>query len=132
MTELILALKFLTGCWALESKGALVDEAWSRPAGGVMAGYSRTVRGDRLVTLEYLRIEPRDGVLVYVPTIRGKETVFKAVKVTAGEAIFENPEHDFPQRIIYRKSDTGLFARVESMDGKKGVDYLYGRAACSD
>jgi hypothetical protein len=59
MTELILALKFLTGCWSLESKGALVDEAWSRPAGGVMAGYSRTVRGDRLVTLEYLRIEPR-------------------------------------------------------------------------
>ena len=132
MTELILALKFLTGCWLLESKGASVDEAWSRPAGGVMAGYSRTVRGDRLVALEYLRIEPRDGVLASVPTIRGKETVFKAVKLTAGEAIFENPEHDFPQRIIYRKSDTGLFARVESMDGKKGVDYPYSRAACSD
>lgn len=97
-----------------------------------MAGYSRTVRGDRLVVLEYLRIEPRDGVLAYVPTIRGKETVFKAVKIAAGEAIFENPEHDFPQRIIYRKSDAGLFARVESLDGKKGVDYPYRRAACND
>ena len=97
-----------------------------------MVGYSRTVRGDRLVTSEHLRIESRDGVLAYVPTIGGKQTIFKAVKITAEEAIFENPEHDFPQRIIYRKSGTGLFARVESLDGKKGVDYPYSRAACSD
>jgi hypothetical protein len=132
MLELLVALRFLTGCWTLESKGASIDESWSRAAGGMMAGYSRKVRGDRLIALEFLKIEPRDGRLAYVPLIRGKETVFRAVKIAEGEAIFENPEHDFPQRIIYRKNDTGLLARIESLDGKKGTEYPYKRAACSD
>lgn len=116
---MLLLLKFFAGCWWLEGKITRSEEIWGRPGAGMMMGFSRTMRGDRTVEFEYIRIEPRDGVLVYVPTIRGKETVFKAAKVGANEAVFENPEHDFPQRIIYRGGGDSLTARIESMDGNR-------------
>jgi len=54
---------------------------------------------------------------------------FEAVTVSATEAVFENPRHDFPQRVIYSKTDAGLTARIEgTMNGKsRGVDFLYAR-----
>ncbi|MGH8854313.1 MAG: hypothetical protein ACREWI_08545 [Telluria sp.] len=43
--------------------------------------------------------------------------------------MFENPAHDFPQRIIYRRvGDTGLHARIEGKG--KGIDFPMRRTAC--
>ena len=46
--------------------------------------------------------------------------------------MFEDPTHDFPQRIAYSLRENGevLHARVESMDGTNGFDFPYRRAAC--
>ena len=35
------------------------------------------------------------------------ETTFPLVKASATELVFENPTHDFPQRILYRKASDG-------------------------
>ncbi len=129
---MLLLLKFLTGCWVMEGPRSTVLEVWSRPMGGLMLGHSQTERAGKTSGYEFLRIEPRDGVLAYIPMIRGKETVFTAVKVTAEEAIFENLAHDFPQRIIYRPVADGLTARIESADSKKGMVYSYKRTACHE
>jgi hypothetical protein len=51
----------------------------------------------------------------------------ECVWTLAGEAIFENPEHDFPKRIIYRKKS----AREMSIDagaGTKSQEYVYTRS----
>ncbi|MCX6596120.1 MAG: DUF6265 family protein [Acidobacteria bacterium] len=152
MAEMLLLLKFLTGCWQAEGRGTTVLEVWSRPLGGMMLGHSQTERAGKTAGYEYLRIEPRDGVLAYIPTIKGRDTVFTATKVTAEdiptikgrdtvftatkvtaeEAVFENLAHDFPQRIIYRATPDGLSARVESADSKKGMNYPYKRTACHE
>ena len=100
--------------------------------GGLMLGHGQTKWSGKTIGFEFLRIEPRDGALAYVPMIRGKETVFTGVKVSAEEAILENLAHDFPQRIIYRKTADGLSARIESADSKKGMDYSYKRTACHE
>lgn len=125
-------LKFLIGCWQAEGRGTTVLEVWSRPLGGMMLGHSQTERAGKPAAYEYLRIEPREGALVYIPTIKRQETVFTAVKVTPAEVVFENLAHDFPQRIIYRATPDGLAARVESADGKKGMNYPYKRVACHE
>jgi hypothetical protein len=132
MAEMLLLLKFLTGCWQAEGRGTTVLEVWSRPLGGMMLGHSQTERAGKTAGYEHLRIESRDGVLAYIPTIKGRETVFTATKVTAEEAVFENLAHDFPQRIIYRATPDGLSARVESADSKKGMNYPYKRTACHE
>ena len=48
--------------------------------------------------------------------------------MTDDEVVFENPTHDFPQRIIYRKgADRSVTARIEGViDGKaRGVDFPF-------
>jgi len=49
-------------------------------------------------------------------------------RASGHEAVFENPAHDFPKRVIYRKNGEGtLSARVEG-DGtekEKPQDYHY-------
>jgi hypothetical protein len=55
------------------------------------------------------------------------------IKLQSREAVFENPEHDFPRRIIYRlEPDGSLFARIEGMPkGKlRGLDYPMKRGRC--
>jgi Domain of unknown function (DUF6265) len=68
------------------------------------------------VFFEYLRIESRGSDIYYVahPKARTPGTDFKLTRLTRQEAVFENPAHDFPKRIIYRKSGDGkLSARIE-------------------
>lgn len=56
-------------------------------------------------------------------------TDFKLTRVTANEAVFENPEHDFPKRIIYRKkSATEMTASIDGGEGTKSQEYTNTRS----
>lgn len=62
-----------------------------------------------------------------------EEASFKLVKLEKNLAVFENPEHDFPQRIIYKLEDgETLKARIEgkSKGKERGVDFPMKRVAC--
>ena len=129
-------LAFLAGCWSMERNGAVIEEMWNKPAAGSMMGMGRTVSAAGKVTeREFVEIRPEAGVLSYVVQLKlgGPITVFPATKVTATEVVFSNPDHDFPQRIIYRLESNGnLFARVEGKVGDKdrAQDFTYKRAKC--
>jgi hypothetical protein len=105
----------MTGGWQTSGARAQSEEHWTRPAAGTLFGVSRTTAGERTVFFEFLRIETRADGIYYVAQPRGgKATDFKCVKLTSMEAIFENLQHDFPKRIIYRKNaDGSLTARIE-------------------
>jgi len=114
-------LSWMTGCWELSRGSMVIEEQWTKPRGGIMLGVSRTVKGDKAVSTEFLKIAPEGGVLVYTPRIGNREPVpFKLLRISETEVVFENPTHDFPQRIIYRKQEGGLFARIEA--GEKGKE----------
>ena len=71
-------------------------------------GVSRTVARGRMTAFEFLRIVERDGGLVYVAQPGGAtKTEFVLVELGANRAAFENPRHDFPQRIAYEVSEDG-------------------------
>ncbi len=74
-----------------------------------MLGVSRTVKGDRMVAFEYLRIVEREGGLVYVAQPGGKgPTEFVLTELDGQRAVFVNPRHDYPQRIVYELSSQGV------------------------
>lgn len=131
------SLDWLTGCWELSvpQRNMTITEHWMRPAGGILVGMGRTVVGEKAVTHEYLRIiETADG-LAYIakPSQNKEETIFKLIKASGGELVFENLEHDFPQRIIYRKDGAdSLFARIEgTRNGElRGMDFPKKRVKC--
>ena len=114
-------LAWLAGDWQTAPGGrAQIEEHWTSVAGGTMMGMSRTVAGDKTVEFEYLRIEQRADGIYYVahPKARCPATDFKLTKASANEAVFENPQHDFPKRITYRK--TGADSLTASIDGGEG------------
>jgi hypothetical protein len=126
---------WLAGCWEINTGGRLVNEHWMKPAGGAMIGMSRTVSKNKMSAYEFLQIRTQDdGEVYYVARPSGQaEASFKLIKSGPQELIFENPEHDFPQRIIYRQqSDGKLNARVEGKNNGKemGFDFPYKRAQC--
>lgn len=134
LQEGIEAVGWMAGCWERRTATTLTEEQWMAPAGGTMLGMSRTVRGDRTVAHEALWIEERDGRLVYVASPSGQATTEFAATVVADTLVaFENPDHDFPQRILYRPAaGDSLHARVEGVrEGRvRGADFRYERVAC--
>ena len=124
------ALAFFEGRWTAQSGPMTIEEHWMSPTANLMVGMGRTSRDGRGRFFEFLRIVlEKDGSIYYVAQPAGNPpTKFKLVKHSADEVIFENPQHDFPQRILYRRVNAAeLYARVESLDGKKAEEFRYRR-----
>ncbi len=129
-------LDWLAGCWEHEEPGFRRDEQWMEPSGGTMIGMSRSVAGGRTVEHEYLRIEDRDGILAYIASPSGQaEATFLQAELTDSTVVFEAPEHDFPQRIIYRLLALDrLLGRIEGVvDGvARSADFPFRRIPCQE
>ena len=120
------ALAWLDGCWTGTVNQRDFREQWSPLRGGMLLGFGSTVFQGKLQSYEHLRIEPRTDGVYYVAIPSGqKEDAFKLVSIATDDKdtifTFANPDHDFPQRIIYRRGTEGwLYATIE---GKlKGED----------
>ena len=127
----IAQLSWIAGDWQSPPGGrAQVEEHWTQPAGGSMLGMGRTVAGARTVEFEYLRIEQREDGIYYVAQPKGRcpATDFKLTRASTQEAVFENPAHDFPKRIIYRKSvNDSLTASIDAGEGTKAMTFSFKR-----
>jgi hypothetical protein len=125
---------WLAGCWELRTGARVTTEMWMAPAGGLMLGASRTVVRDTAREHESLRLSMREGKLTYtaIPS-RQAETHFAAIHVSDTALVFENLQHDFPQRIIYRKRGAdSVVARIEGpRNGQtRGIDFPMRRVGC--
>jgi Domain of unknown function (DUF6265) len=126
-------LDWMAGCHVLETPRVKIEEQWMKPGGGMMLGVNRTIRGGKAVEHEFLRIDAKAGEVVYTGLVGTKgETPFRLIAQSDTEVIFENPTHDFPQRIIYRKTPEGLFARIDgTVNGKeRHQDFPFKSAPC--
>lgn len=122
----VASLAWLDGCWNGNVNQREFREQWSPLRGGLLLGMSSTVYQGKTSSFEFLRIESRPDGVYYVALPSGQnETPFKLVSAVTEDRdaifTFSNPEHDFPQRIIYRRGTQGwLYATIE---GKyKGED----------
>jgi hypothetical protein len=80
------------------SADASNQETWSAPSGGVMFGYATTIQNGQLAFFE------QSGI------------------------VFENAQHDYPQRINYRPDGDGrLAATISLLDGGRPTEYRWER-----
>ena len=125
---------WMAGCWEQSAGARLIEEQWMRPRAGLMLGVSRTVVGDSLREYEQVALFQRGGHLIYAATpARQAPAEFTSIAVSDSAVTFENPTHDFPQRVIYRRRGAdSLIARVEGMrrGQLRGSDYPYRRVTC--
>jgi hypothetical protein len=124
---------WLAGCWELSADGRTVEEHWLAPRGGNMVNVGRTMKGDALVEFEQVVLREDGDRLAYEAHPSGQAgAVFHSKSVGDGSVVFENLEHDFPQRVGYdRKGDT-LVGWIEGeRNGKtRRIEFPYKRVAC--
>jgi hypothetical protein len=117
-------LAWMAGSWSgTTDRGIEMEEHWTAPKGNSMVGIHRDVGKGRTMLFEFLRIEQQGDQIVYLsmPNGRSPATPFPLKDVSGARVVFENPAHDFPQRIIYWKDGADLRARIEgTMNGKPG------------
>ncbi len=112
-------LAWLAGVWEKEKGETLTEEHWMAPGGGMMLAMNRTSKGDR-GAFEFLRVQQESGVITLYASPSGKPPVaFKMTSLTDNQVVFENPKHDFPQKISYRRERDRMHVRIEAVvDGE--------------
>lgn len=114
--------EWISGHWCSESNGERIEEIWLPPHGNLMLGMSRTLAGELTSSFEYLRIVMEDHHPSYVAQPGGRPPV-KFLRSDGGKywVRFENPDHDFPTRIEYRRQGDTLHAMIggPGEDGKE-------------
>lgn len=123
-------LDWMAGYWLSCDDGIETSETWSSRRGAVMLGTSITLGRDRQAW-EQIRIEAGpDGVHFHAMPNGQPPAAFRLVRSDGAEALFENPGHDFPQRIIYRRVGDRLTGRIEGVANgrERAIEWHYRRA----
>lgn len=125
---------WMTGCWVGTRGSQTFRERWLRADQRTLLGVSHTVKSDAMVAFEFLRVVLKDGALSYVAQPNGvPPTTFTATTRAADRVVFENPAHDFPKRVTYRRVGAdGLTASIDGGRDTEGrVDFVMTREPCS-
>lgn len=105
--------EFMAGTWKGEYDGVRMEEHWTTADGGVMLGLHRDI-GPKRTSFEFARIAREGESLVFLAQPGGKPaTRFPLQSLEGQRVVFENLQHDFPQRISYWRDGEKLCARVE-------------------
>jgi hypothetical protein len=69
-----------------------------------------------------------DSISFYASPRGAPAVALKAREASADAVTFVNPANDFPQRVRYRRTATGLDAEISLLDGSKPVRWSYRRS----
>jgi hypothetical protein len=122
-------LGWMSGRWLTGDNGRWTEEIWSGPRGGTLMGFSWSGEGRTIREYEYLRVQSgEDDEIVYLAQPNGGAGVgFYLVRAEGTSATFENPTHDFPQRIRYVRTGDTMVATISRMDGSNAMSWTYRR-----
>jgi len=120
---------WLAGVWVAESGGRWTEERWASPRGGVMLGTSLTGKGAVATGYEFMRLAlDADGKLTFWGSPEGKPAVpFRLAAAGPHLLTFENPVHDYPTRITYRRDGEELIATISGPNGANPLSWRYRR-----
>jgi len=124
----------LAGTWKMETAGKMFYENWQIKDVTEMHGRSFRVNANDTLVLEDVQLTAKQNVIYYIPVVTGQNggqaVSFKLIGSANQQFIFEKPEHDFPQRVIYHLiNNDSLHAWIEGkQNGKeKRSDFYYRR-----
>lgn len=113
-------MDWVLGYWEMRSPdGSSVTESWIRTDDTSYAGVGKfNDSTGRVQSSEEIRIVLRNELLWYIPTVSdqngGQPVPFVEKEYSDSMVIFENMQHDFPQRIVYQRvGKDSLLAYIE-------------------
>jgi hypothetical protein len=118
-------LKWLVGNWKINTGNGFLIEEWQITNDSTLSGKSYFIKNTAdTIPQETIELSYRNGSWHFIPTVKnqnnGQAVAFTVIFLKGTEFICENPKHDFPQRIAYRRINHQLFAAIE---GKRNGKY---------
>jgi hypothetical protein len=96
---------WLLGTWSGGRPGKELVEIWEKQDDSTYLGRGCMVKGRDTVVQESVSLQERNGQLYYIPTVAGQNdgraVRFTLTAISDRHMVFENPAHDFPQKITY-------------------------------
>ncbi len=131
-TTTLKELKWMLGNWESKTDEGILYEDWKKVDDSTYNGHAYAISLDGDTTFnENAKVILRNGNIIYSVTVNNEESVDFTLVDIEQQAVFENVNHDYPQRIIYKNlSADSLFARIEgTVDGaEESEDFRYGKA----
>jgi hypothetical protein len=127
-------LSWLSGDWRRCKDGEIVEERWLGPRGEMLVGANLTSTSGK-ASFENLRITRSDDSWTFWGSPGGRTPVpFRMIEGGAQRAVFANPEHVFPARILYWREGDELLARIEGTikDKPAAVEWRFTRGTAAD
>ena len=110
-------LEWLLGCWQSPDGNAM--EVWVRDTDTSFLGFGVSTSEGLIRSYELLRIASNaEGELTYTAYPKGQASAtFTATEIGDQRVSFTNPQHDYPQKITYKRSGDDLFAGTSKLNG---------------
>ena len=130
------ALAFMAGCWRGDAGvDKTIEEQWTAADSDVMLATTRYLDDNTVRTRgwELSRIVADSAGIILFPAPMGRQRGrFRLTASSAGEARFEDPAHDHPKRIIYRRVNARrLTVQIDAGEGDREAQLLeLDRVAC--
>lgn len=119
-------LGWLGGSWRAVDGDRTTDETWIPLDDGAWLGFNRTrvdgeTRGHELLRLS----RTHSGVQLAAAPSGQTTTSFALTRASGSEALFENPGHDFPKWVRYRRDGDRLVASIGDQLGEPAASWRY-------
>ncbi len=96
---------WLLGSWKGVAGQGVSIERWYKQDDSTYAGMGLFIKGNVTLSQESIKLVQTGKDLYYIPTVKGQNNdqpvTFKLISATDKQLVFENPQHDFPQKIMY-------------------------------
>lgn len=123
-------LAFMAGAWEAEEGAQHMREVWDAPLGDAMVGHFIIVEGGEVALYELLTVEMEEAgpVMRLRHFGRGLEPwaseaagplSFPLKEVGEGRAVFEDPQREFPRRVVYSLEGEEMTVRLEPAEGSE-------------
>jgi hypothetical protein len=101
----IVVADWLVGNWENKSDDGNLLETWKKVNDSLYDGESYYIKGKDTLHSEKIQMKQEGETLYYIATVKGqnndKPITFVRNDTIDKQLVFENPKHDFPQKISY-------------------------------
>ncbi|AWI26037.1 hypothetical protein HYN49_09090 [Flavobacterium pallidum] len=112
--------RWLIGRWENDSRAGKLVEEWMAFNDSMLIGHAYFIIGQDTVFSEDLQLKQHEDSLSYLAKVNGqnnnKIVAFRMTSFRANQMVFENPQHDFPQKIVYSHKADSLIAEISGVE----------------
>lgn len=124
------SITWILGQWQQDSENSITTETWTKLSPNTFDGISQILskKDDKITFVETLRIVEMSKEVFYIAKVSHNAfpVSFKLTECSDSMAVFENADHDFPKKLVYKIEDDGrhLNVTVSNEERQFTVEYI--------